>query len=210
MIKSLFLNKKKVPIPVPLRTLQEVVEWVESYLVQGDKTITKIVLDGEEIEPLPSRPLPVGESSKLFIQVDSPVELAVQTIDALRNMCSILLKNIKHRAVFLWGTSPSDRPEFVDEFFEDFTLLLNLSDHVMVLLSGICQTKNIENLTAELTDAEKAQQIAISQSDWRGLAKVMLRQVEPRLVELSDELSHLQRLVFEMNSNSRARAVVEG
>ena len=50
MLKSITLNRKKIPVPIPLTSLREAIAWVESDLLTQDRTITQVTLDGEEIE----------------------------------------------------------------------------------------------------------------------------------------------------------------
>ena len=50
MIKSVIINRKKVPVPVPIRKLAELIDWIESDLLQKEDLITRIVMNGVEIE----------------------------------------------------------------------------------------------------------------------------------------------------------------
>jgi hypothetical protein len=199
MLKTLYLNKKKIPIPVPLLTLQGALEWVEAYLVAGDKAITKVELNGRAIEYVPKEPMALDETSKLFIQIDSPVELSSQTLDAVRNLISMMHRDLKNHAVLCWGLSPRQSPAFLDDLVPDLELILNLLDHVALLLNNLCPTETLIVMTGDLTQVNATIQLARSQSDWRGLARILLKILEPKLADLNAELGQLQKLSFELS-----------
>lgn len=206
MLKSILLNRKKVPIPVPIKTLDEVIRWIESHLMSEDMAITKIELDGAMIESLHGQVIELNPESKLKVQVDSPIELSVQTLDVLRNLTNLMLKDLKQNAVYLWQCSQSQVPEFIEPFSEDIAMILNLIDHSSLLLQGICETSNSENCAEELSKLKIAIEMAISHSDWKGLARLMLTSLEPKLSDLNVEVGHLQKLIFEIQAEQRFKA----
>ena len=209
MLKHLFLNQKKVPVPVPVKTLQEAVMWVESHLIAKDRTITKIEVDGKFIEGLEGRTIALGPDSKLSIQVDSPMDLAVQTIDAVRHLTNLVLKDLKKHAVLAWQMPPAKTPPFLKALQEDVAMLLELLEHNSLILCdlvGASETKNCENCASDLSRAAMGVDMAASQSDWKGLARLLLTGMEPKLMELHLELGHLQKMVFEIQADRRFKA----
>lgn len=195
MFKSMFLNRKKVPVPVPIRNLAEAVDWIETYLLSEDKAITKIELDGELIEDLRiNRPL--SETSRLFVQIDSPMELSVQTIDALRNLTNLMGKDVKSFAVTAWQSKPHKPPLFVNDFIDDLNLILDMLDHVALLINGNCETSNLRNYGNSLQKILSKLTLARSHSDWRSFARIMVKELEEILYELNQEMRSLQNQVF--------------
>ena len=89
MLKKVIVNNKKVPVPVPVRTIDEALRWIEATLVPAGHTITRVALDdrvlGEHDSDGDLGGLPLNAESKLEVQIDSPVDLAIQTLDAMRN-----------------------------------------------------------------------------------------------------------------------------
>ena len=51
MLKNLRINKKKVPVPVPLKSLNDALDWIQDTLVPPEHLITVIELDGQDIDP---------------------------------------------------------------------------------------------------------------------------------------------------------------
>jgi hypothetical protein len=57
-----------------------------------------------------------------------------------------------------------------------------------------------------LTQARIALDYAIQVSDWKASAKVMLKQLEPIICELNQELGSVQKCVFELIADQRFEA----
>src|SRR5262245_45241428 len=107
MLKKVFINSKKVPVPVPVRNLGDALRWVEQTLVPAGHVITRVALDGRILGDAETGAEGVGsmllaETCKLEIQIDSPADLTVQTLDALRNLASVVLSGLKVLAVDCW------------------------------------------------------------------------------------------------------------
>ena len=202
MIKHLILNKRKIPVPVPVTGLREALVWIESYLLTGDKVITKVELDGRLVESVSSEGPALDADSKLVVQADSPLDLSVQTIDSLQNMTGMLLKDIKHCAVQCWQAKPKEKPKYLDTWLEDFGLMVDLLDHLMILLESRAEIANIDNCFEEMSKTRVAMDMAIRNSDWRGLARVMLQKMEKNIIELANELASIQRLIFEVQAEN--------
>lgn len=202
MLKYFFLNQKKIPVPVPIRTLSEAISWVEKHILTQGRVITKIQLDGQLVEVKDGKTYQLTENSRLDLKVDTPIELAIQTIDALRNLSNMMQKDLKQFAVTSWQ-SGSKKPVFYDDFEYDLGLMLDLLDHTVVLLTGVCETKNCQNCITELSKVHVALKMAASHSDWKGFARLLLSTLDPKIQELCEELSHLQKLVFEIQAERR-------
>ena len=49
MLKEIMISKKKVPVPIPVRTLQEALHWVGETFLKQDAAITVATLDEKDI-----------------------------------------------------------------------------------------------------------------------------------------------------------------
>ncbi len=204
MLKSLILNKRKIPVPIPIQNLEEAVSWVEQALLSKEQAITKIELDGREVEALNnSRQVPLSGTSRLVVQSDSPLDLALQTVDALRNMLAVIDRGLKPLAVLCWQTLPKHAPEGLGETLSDIDLLLDLLDHVVVLLHERPGAKILEACAEPIIQCRKSLAAAVSQSDWKGAARVLLNQLAEKLEKLNGELGTVQKDLFDWQCNNR-------
>lgn len=204
MLKSLILNKRKIPVPIPIQNLEDAVSWVEQALLSKEQAITKIELDGREVEALNnSRQVALTGTSRLVVQSDSPLDLALQTVDALRNMVAVIDRGLKPLAVLCWQTLPKNAPEGLGETLSDIDLLLDLLDHVMVLLNDRQSAKTLEPCVEQIIQCRKALAAAVSQSDWKGAARVLLNQLAEKLEKLNGELGSVQKELFDWQCKNR-------
>lgn len=208
MIKKIFLNKKTVPVPIPIRGLLEAVEWVQNTLVRPGYSITRVVLDSKDIDldSLSSRrfqDLKLGERSILEIQVDSPIELAIQLLDTIENLASIVQPAIRSVAVSCWQLHPQKKPQQLDAVLGDLKLTAELWDNFL----GIETTANLDMKTAKglfgalhsvlaLIDSSKAA------GDWKTCAKVLLNKLEPVIRDVGLEAEMLKSQVFLHRTNN--------
>lgn len=202
LLKKVLLNGKKIPVPVPIQTLTEAVAWVERHLLRPDHMITRIQLDGKDLElgaPLPATSF--GEDSDLRFKIDSPTEICVQTIDALRNLAGVISRNLKPIAVLLWELKGNRLPLEVTSVIEDVVLMNELFDHILVLVDKKVEVANAIDLQIKIRKAFAALQVAIQQTDFKGMARVLLNQLETPVNELSAELSSLEKSVFEVQAD---------
>jgi hypothetical protein len=202
MLKQLIANKKKIPVPVPLLTLKDAIGWVESVLVLKDHSITKIELNGKLIEygvaidGSPGR-TPLTDQSKLEIQIDSPLDLSIQTIDVIRTMAMVMKRSLRVMAVTCWQSSQRTMPAEIDVVASDLGLIRDLVDHLALLLKGAVSISGVETVAVGIDKLKVAMEMAISGSDWQGVAKILLKQLEPKLIELHESLDSLQRNICE-------------
>jgi len=87
------------------------------------------------------------------------------------------------------------------QVLEDIGLLVELFEHVMVLVDRRVDTSNALLLQSQIQKGHAALQLALQSQDWRGSAKVLLNQIETPVLELSTELSSLQKSVFEVQAD---------
>ncbi|MDQ3230566.1 MAG: hypothetical protein M3Q07_02005, partial [Pseudobdellovibrionaceae bacterium] len=179
---------------------------IEKHLLRPDHTITRIILDGREIDLghediLRVPALPLTPESDLRCKIDSPMEICVQTIDALRNLSTAIGRNLKPVAVHLWEYKGSRLSMEARAVIEDARLMIELLDHILVLIDRRIDITNVTSIREAIDKAHRAIQIAESQSHWKGLARVLLQQLEEPTLELSNELSSLQKTIYEAQAD---------
>jgi len=202
MLKKLLLNNRTLPVPVPLRTLAEALSWVESALVPPGHTLTRVVLNGRVIcsglaeagsLPLADAGQRLDERTRLEILVDSPVDLSIQALDAIHNLASVVLGTLKPLAVGLWQSKPIDRQPEVETVRGDLRLVLDLMNHLFGLVdAGNADAAALQGIATMLARVETGLQMARANSDWRGVAKILLNRLEPLLKELVVEADSMQ------------------
>ena len=199
MLKHVFLNNKKLPVPVPIKTVSEAIKWAEESLLTADRIITKVVLDGHQLDGIEDgieSPVTLTPDSKLCLQVDSAKELSLQTIDVLRNLVSVLERNLKPIAVALWQSPEGIAPEGLRQLFDDIDLSQALLDHLLGILERAGDGR-IEALSLKLAKTRTTLLQANQAGDWKNLARAMLNQYEPEVLLLGAELAALQRQLFD-------------
>lgn len=194
MLKTVYINQKKVPVPVPIRNLGEALQWVEETLVPSGHTMTRITLDdlvlsGDDLD-LTAR---LSPESRLAVQIDSPVNLAVQALEAARNLITVVLAAIKPLAVDCWQTKPAVRPADLPSLQSDMALVLDLADHIVSLAQPMgLDTSPLSQLHEALRRGEVSLSMAASSSDWKACARLLLNRLEPYLKDFLTEAESLQ------------------
>ena len=85
MLKEVYIRRKKIPIPIPLKNMAQAYEWLEQTWVTNENTITSIKLDSKELndKERKSADITLCDRSHLEVQIDTPQELAIQTLDVI-------------------------------------------------------------------------------------------------------------------------------
>ena len=195
-------------MPVPVKTLTQALQWVEDTLVPDGHTITRIELDGRILTDGFEDDENLGESimtseSLLVIQIDSPIELAVQTMEAINNLASVIYSGLKILAVECWQSKPIDKPRELSGIAGDVELILDLVSHSAGLIDPTTiETAAINGIAVMLKRDSKSLQLAISNSDWKASARILLNRVEPLLNDLISETESLQIKVMALNNSA--------
>jgi len=195
-------------VPVPVKTLTQALQWVEDTLVPDGHTITRIELDGRILTDGFEDDENLGESimtseSLLVIQIDSPIELAVQTMEAINNLASVIYSGLKILAVECWQSKPIDKPRELSGIAGDVELILDLVSHSAGLIDPTTiETAAINGIAVMLKRDSKSLQLAISNSDWKASARILLNRVEPLLNDLISETESLQIKVMALNNSA--------
>lgn len=215
MLKKIFINNKKIPVPIPIITLGDALEWVDKTLVPAGHTVTRVCLNskvlGEEALAQPHvLDVNLNDEAKLELQIDSPADLTLQTLDAMRNLASVIHSGLKPLAVECWQIKPSDRPGELDSISSDLDLILDLHDHLKGLLdpTGV-EVAAIQGIAAITKRCAVSLQMARANSDWKACARLLLNRIEPLMRDLIAESESLQIRVLAYNGTAHELAKVD-
>lgn len=210
MLRKLTLNRKVIPIPVPLQTLGEAVQWIGDTLLLPGHSITRLAVNGTDFDfTSDGSKTSLKASDLLEVRIDSPMDLSVQTLEALSNLASIVLRGLKSLAVAAWEVTGTRVPDSLLAVQEDLDLIQQLLEHFWgLVLPARINTTNLRNLTADMRKIAASLAMAKANSDWRGYAKVMLNRLEPHLQDLTSESECLEATILEYKSTTpMSRAV---
>lgn len=206
MLRSILINKKKIPVPVPFKVLDELIDWVQSYIIKPNETITRIKFDGCDIDfgiddriCVPS--LSIKESSSVDIRIDSPDQVCLQALEALTNLCAILERALKPIAVTCWQGGSRDIPNDLSTLIEDLELINQLIDHLFLWLDHSIDREALELLNKKIQQEISLLNIAISRSDWRGVARLLLKGVENSVIQMKQDIFVAQEAIFSITSS---------
>jgi hypothetical protein len=195
MIKKITLNRHSIPVPVPIRTGANLLGWLESTFLKPGHVITKLHIDGNDaLDESDLNGLHLESNSKVEVQIDSPVDLALHSLDAVTSLGGVVLRGLKPLAVASWQTIPTSTPEGMQQAVADLQLLVDLGKHSLSLIDqsdpGTHQLlQNLSNLgqLVGLIDAEQ---------DWQEVARILLNKIEPTLMSVCEQVSALQSTLF--------------
>ena len=207
LLKQVFVNGRKIPIPVPVYSLDDVLDWLQETLIPEGHTVTRIAIDGDPLDV--SDPAnfdfsaQLRDNTKVELQVDSPADLAVQTLEAIRNLSSVITSGIKPLAVDCWQAKPVDKPEEIEDVGCDIELIQELLDHLAGLIpTEIVETAAIQGIGGLLKRTSLGLTMAISNSDWKASARILLNKIEPLLKDLVTETETLQVQILACNETN--------
>ncbi len=210
MLKKLILNKRIIPIPVPIRTLEEALTWLSQTLIKADEEMTKIVLDGrdlisEGVSIKTFSALYLDETSRLEVQADSPLDLSLQSLDAVRNLALVIERGLKTLAVKSWQTLPTQRLKETEALHQDLSLMRDLCLNATDLISGHIDTSVLIYLVERLMKV-RDQLISTSQTpDWQQYARILLNKLEVSLPEVANQAETIQSQIYCRISDANMR-----
>jgi hypothetical protein len=181
MLKRIVVNQKMIPVPVPLKTLSEVCTWVDDTLVAVGQTVTSAILDGKDVldywgmDKICSS-ISVHDEMRLELRVESPEDLAFQTLDTIHALAGTVLGGLKALAVHLWQSRQNDIQPELASVVEDITLICALIERLKEL-AGIVQL-DVQALSQnfEATRCIKARLGEVmANGNWREAAQILLR-----------------------------------
>lgn len=202
MLKKVFINSKKIPVPVPVRTLFEAVSWIEAALVPPGHTITRVALNDKLVSDLygvgtDDQDINLDDASRLEIQIDSPMELTVQALEAMRNLSSVVMGGLKMLAYQCWKAKPGSRITELESVSNDMSLVLDLIDHVSGLIGPMdMEVAPVQGIGGVLRQIAVSLAMAKANNDLKASAKLLLNRLEPLLKDLIDESENLQLRLY--------------
>ena len=198
MLKQLFIGEMRVPIPVPLKTLEQVIRWVGQTLMEKNSILTSIELDGRSIElneqGFPSTDLEVilNDNSQLKLTVDSPVTLALEALDAVRELAAALQSSTPKVAVTLWQHRQEKAPTEFLQLQQDQELMVQLLGHIHMLMDtshiNLAPTCALVGLINRMIADFKKYQV---RKEWKECAKTLVDRQEYWLRNLIEAIENL-------------------
>ncbi len=220
MLRFLIVNQKRVPVPVPLRTLADLCTWIDDVLVPVGETVTSALLDEKDILDLWSlskttAAIDLHSDSRIEIRIESPEDLALQSLDAIHSLAGAILRGIKMLAVHLWQARQNEMQPELFAVRDDLGLICELMDRMNDMgVSTSIDLVAIRELHAQIYKISLCLDAAVSVGDWKASAQILLRNtstaigLETCLRHLVDESesNHL-RLLTSRPSKSRSAKV---
>ena len=208
MLKKFKLRNKELPVPVPLQTLGESVDWVEKSLLNQDAVITGVVLDGidrtSKIGTQDVRAIELSCESDLHIKIDNPKDLSLQTIEIVGDLAFAMSGRLRRAGIETWSDQHTTPTKLIEELFKDCALIIELIDH----LNGILDYSHtllapINGIYHLFVSAHEKAIRNYSRKEWKDLSSNLVTRLDPLLRNLSRECELLQ-LVMLTDESSRS------
>jgi hypothetical protein len=197
-----------VPIPVPVRDLEQVVEWLEQSMVPDGQNITSLTVDGRSvIDILADRRLcsktKLSEQTSVEVRIETPLDLALQSLETAHSLCRAILGTIKVVAVNLWQALPTESDTELSQLLDDTELVCDLIDHARDLgVGATVDFGKLQELQSRIRTLISDTQKSRNELQWRTCAQLLLRDssnahsMESALRILQDEFesAHLRLL----------------
>lgn len=197
MLRKLILKNREIPIPVPVRTLGDVINWVEDTLLCKDAILTSAVLEDRElINELyrkSIKDIPLGEMSRLQINIDTPKDLSSQSLDVVCDLAYGIASRIRKISFNSWHGIGARSKGDLEELHSDLELLLELVQHINDLLDeGHAQYASINMLGHNIGSENTKFSTMLASENWQELASVLGDSLEPLLKNLAYEGEKVQ------------------
>ncbi|MDD9952613.1 MAG: hypothetical protein OXT67_13715 [Zetaproteobacteria bacterium] len=196
MLKTVQVGKKKIPVPVPLKHLADAIEWVEDIVVRHEGTLTKVVLDGEEIEDFHSKKWgkrKLSKSSSLHVQVDSPWNICMEILSTVSDFSEAISQSAHMVAVGIWDTESVIPPQSIVNAYADSLLIVELVQHLSEIVDYT--QEDIAGVLGQYYILKRQVDhlgVAMRKKQWRDCARFLVRRVAPILRDLLRECEQLQ------------------
>jgi len=201
MLKKIIINSRSIPVPVPVKDLSEALKWVDTTFLQEEEMITRVVFDGrdlteEGVDVTDYKKYPLTEVSDLEIRIDSPLELTNQSIETLRNLATVVDRELKPMAVTCWQTTPARMPDNFDGISADFKLIVELGEHISSLVDSRIDLSILKYLIEKFSATLVELDAQAENRRWQEYARVLLNKLEPIVVSLLEETTNLQVALY--------------
>lgn len=199
MLKECIINNEKITVPVPILNMGDMIDWANSLESSYGGVVTKLVVDGKSIYEGVDRSKTLEPTSKVVLNIDTPMNLSQEVISAVISMLEISSIVIKDQAVNTWKTgnvSLSTR-----RIIEDIRMIKELLDSIssLSLQENSCEfdfgkhTGTLHSLHQDLLKKLKS-------NDAKGFSSLLLNKVDPFFKELKEELSELYMKLISSNN----------
>lgn len=196
MLKAVQVGKTRLPVPVPILFLADAIDWVENTIVREEGTLTKVVLDGREIDDFYSEKwlkIKLSKNTNLEVQVDSPWNICLEILGAVADFSEVISRNSHNIAVEIWNLHTEVAPRSILGASEDIHAVVSLVEHFaeivdqsQVEVAGVIGQKYI--LRRQLSNLKQA----LKKRDWKMTARILVRRISPSLRDLLNECERLQ------------------
>lgn len=201
MLKKIQLKDKEIPVPVPIATLADAIDWIEATLVPTGSLLTSVILDGDETMmkgfDRDGHEVKLSSHSDLFARIESPKDLSIGTLDAVRDLSFELSKKIKKVAVKTWNLESDTHLTELTEIHDDIKLILNLIDHANGIMDytheDLAPINGIAKLLARTMEEYRK---AKNRCDWKRVSVLLVNRIEELLKDLVGECETLQLNIF--------------
>jgi hypothetical protein len=201
MLKQIQVKNKLIPVPVPIKDVEQALLWAEKTLVIKGEIVTKVVLNGTDLLAGDSvhnfSDIQLDDKSTLMLQVDSPKVLALQLLDSINKISKCVHDDMKPLAVECWQINKKSTNQKIETIQTDIEIALDLIDH----LTGLIDASHIEAAPVQGI-AILIEKVLVSltaerlKNDWKRCARILLNRVEPLLNDLAREADDLQVQIF--------------
>jgi len=181
MLKRIVVNQKIIPVPVPLKTLAEVCSWVDDTLVAVGQTVTSAVLDGKDVldywglDKVCSS-ISVHDEMRLELRIESPEDLAFQTLDTIHALAGTVTRGLKALAVHLWQSRQSEIQPELSTVIEDVSLICALMERLQDLAAIVgIDVQALSQILDAVRDINSRLEVVMANGDWREAAQILLR-----------------------------------
>ena len=194
------MGKKEIPVPIPITSLYEAWDWIGHTLVKQNSVVTKFNLNDNDVLELNSdemQSIILDESSKLEVKIESPWDLAINTLDVIRDLASAIETRLQEIAVQCWESTSEVHFARVRETDQDLNLIIDLIKHI----NGIMDYSQkdmapVNGLSRMMLMPLKRLKQSIQKCDWKNCSVILLNRIEPILKELVKESDILQMSIL--------------
>jgi len=201
MLKKITIKGQKIPVPVPVKTLSQALDWVDDTLVKEGQIVTKVTLDRKNIDDDSFNKnfddISLSEASDLEFVIETPKDLALQALESINKLCGCLHHDLKLIAVECWQLNSPSMSKKLEMVNSDINLFVELIDHLV----GLIDAEHVEAAPVQglrLLILRVAEDFAKERKnrDWKRCSRILLNRLEPLLSDLTKEAENLQMQVF--------------
>ncbi|MBP9706097.1 MAG: hypothetical protein KBD78_00530 [Oligoflexales bacterium] len=197
-IKSILINGRRIPIPIPLGSLRELVSWVEGSLLNPSQLITRVSIDQKLIEDFSENVdlsvFPISANSEIHFQIESPRDLLIQSFEAIHHYCKLIQTGLKPLAVDLWQlpNGSSQKESVIATLSADLKVVLDILDQAQ----GIVDWQHIDLAALHgqyllLKGHRQALLLAIDQNDWKKISRILIHRIDTLIKDMLVEIESL-------------------